>query len=92
MGKEIQSFPHYKNFNYAVTVTPTIVATEVLSVTVIVMFALPVPAPVTTPALVTAAVLDALEVNVNLLLSRTPVPFLKIPITFMPYRRNRLEI
>ena len=46
------------------------------------MFALPVPAPVTTPAFVTEAVLDALEVNVNLLLSRTPVPFLKIPITF----------
>ena len=68
MGKETQSFPHYKNFNYAVTVTPTIVATEVLSVTVIVMFASPALAPVTTPALVTAAVLDALEVNVNLLL------------------------
>ena len=58
MGKEMQSFPHYKNLNYPVTVTPTIVEIEVLPVTVIVMFVLPVAAPVTTPLLSTEAVLD----------------------------------
>lgn len=57
MGKEMQSFPHYKNLNYAVTLTPTIVAIEVLPVTVTVMFVLPTAAPVTTPLLSTEAVL-----------------------------------
>ena len=52
------------------------------AVTAIVIVVLPAALPVTKPAVLTVAVAVAADVNVRLALSRTPVPFLKIPITF----------